>query len=423
MQSNFYSNNKIYIGTAAVMSAVFLWGIDAILWRPYLNTLPVALVVFVDYSLGFIILSPFIILSWHRIKYMTTKDWMSVLLISLFGGLLGTIMLTKAFFMAVNSEVTFTEIIMIQKLQPVFTLFFAAIILKERLNYKFYISAFVAIAASYFLAFNFTSFNIADNLFTHKAPWYALLAALFYGSATVFGKRLLNHLDFKAVAALRLGVTAILAFLLILITDDLWQMSNINSVQWVIFVKMILSTGVAATLFYYFGLKRLTASTTAIIELFWPLFAILLDYIINKRTLNITQIISIVLLLVSTYYITKFGKPQAFKFKANVISGLSTGRIVGLATIHLDKVSLDIEHGVYKVMAYINDNKYIGLLHFGYRETLKLGPTIELYLTDFVGNLYGVSLDVQILNKIRDIKKYKHVSELREQVQQDLEML
>jgi drug/metabolite transporter (DMT)-like permease len=56
---------------------------------------------------------------------------------------------------------------------------------------------------------------------------------------------------------------------------------------------------------YYFGLKRIPASVATIFELVWPLSAVILDFIINKNTLNGIQYISSAILLLSFFMIVR----------------------------------------------------------------------------------------------------------------------
>ncbi|MFA5318452.1 MAG: EamA family transporter [Patescibacteria group bacterium] len=415
-------NKNIYFGALAIMLAAFLWSLDGTFIRPNLYALPAALVVFLEHAMGFILLSPFIFLGWRRIKNLTPKDWTAVLWVSIFGGLLGTLMITKAFFAAFGGETTFATVIILQKLQPIFALFLAAILLKERLSFKFYIWAALAIAAAYVLAFGSHGVSF-DIILNNKAAWYAFLAAFSFGSSTVFGKRLINHIDFKSATALRFGVTSILALILILTTRELWQINTIQFFQWQLLILIVFSSGAVALFIYYFGLKRVSASTATIAELFWPFSAIILDYIINKNVLNSVQITASLFLLLAIYFVTKEGRGGIRNFRATVVPGRGIGSRLGFATANLEKKDLDIEHGVYIVRTVFNSKNYRGLLHFGYRETFDSKPSLELYVKDFLGDLPGASVEVETIKKIRNVKKFKSIKDLKEQIKKDLEQL
>jgi len=412
-----------WLGAGAIIVAVLLWSMDGVIIRPKLYTLSAGLVVFLEHAFDFIVLAPFIWLGWRRIKNLTTKDWGSLLWICVFGGLIGTIMITKAFFAAVNGEVTFATVILLQKLQPIFALVLARLLLGEKLAAKFYGWAIVAIGAAYALAFGQSGINWSDVLVQNRATLFALLAAFAFGSSTVFGKRIVNHLDFRSVAALRFGITAILALILILINDDIWLVNAVSPLQWRLFGIIVVTSGATALFIYYYGLRRITASAATICELFWPVSAVALDYFINRNTLTPLQIAAGSVLLLAVVLATKEARPGPIKFSATTIPGRGTGRVLGFATANLDKVTLDMEHGVYLVSARFSGQTYRGLLHFGYRETFDLGPSLELYLIDFVGNLYGVTIEVEVIRRIRDVKKFPNAEALQHQIRQDLKEL
>ena len=412
-----------WLGAGAIIVAVLLWSMDGVIIRPKLYTLSAGLVVFLEHAFDFIVLAPFIWLGWRRIKNLTTKDWGSLLWICVFGGLIGTIMITKAFFAAVNGEVTFATVILLQKLQPIFALVLARLLLGEKLAAKFYGWAIVAIGAAYALAFGQSGINWSDVLVQNRATLFALLAAFSFGSSTVFGKRIVNHLDFRSVAALRFGITAILALILILINDDIWLVNAVSPLQWRLFGIIVVTSGATALFIYYYGLRRITASAATICELFWPVSAVALDYFINRNTLTPLQIAAGSVLLLAVGLATKEARPGPIKFSATTIPGRGTGRVLGFATANLDKVTLDMEHGVYLVSARFSGQTYRGLLHFGYRETFDLGPSLELYPIDFVGNLYGVTIEVEVIRRIRDVKKFPNAEALQHQIRQDLKEL
>jgi len=412
-----------WLGAGAIIVAVLLWSMDGVIIRPKLYTLSAGLVVFLEHAFDFIVLAPFIWLGWRRIKNLTTKDWGSLLWICVFGGLIGTIMITKAFFAAVNGEVTFATVILLQKLQPIFALVLARLLLGEKLAAKFYGWAIVAIGAAYALAFGQSGINWSDVLVQNRATLFALLAAFSFGSSTVFGKRIVNHLDFRSVAALRFGITAILALILILINDDIWLVNAVSPLQWRLFGIIVVTSGATALFIYYYGLRRITASAATICELFWPVSAVALDYFINRNTLTPLQIAAGSVLLLAVVLATKEARPGPIKFSATTIPGRGTGRVLGFATANLDKVTLDMEHGVYLVSARFSGQTYRGLLHFGYRETFDLGPSLELYLIDFVGNLYGVTIEVEVIRRIRDVKKFPNAEALQRQIREDLKEL
>ncbi|MCK5211107.1 EamA family transporter [Candidatus Parcubacteria bacterium] len=417
-------DKRVIIGAGAIMLAALLWSLDGVFIRPKLYAYPAPLIVFIEHALGFLVLSPFIIFAWHRIKRLRPKDWGAIVWVSVFGGLIGTIAITNAFFAAMDGEVTFATVIILQKLQPVFALIMARLILGEKLSKSFYVWAAVAVGAGYALAFGKHGFDFASLEFLKSAAGFAVLAAFAFGSSTVFGKRIVNHLDFPSTTALRFGITSVLALILIIINKDIFSINSLGTATWGWLVLIVFSSGAVAMFVYYYGLKRISASVATICELFWPLSAVILDYIINKNVLNTTQIISSLILLIAFFQIIKTGNAlKNFKFKARVITGLGRGHQIGSPTINLDKVDLDINHGIYAVKAIIGDREYKGLMHFGRKETYNEPVSLELYIKEDIPDLKSEVVEIVIQKRLRNIKKFKDSSGLQQQIKKDMEVL
>jgi drug/metabolite transporter (DMT)-like permease len=414
-------DKRILIGSGAIMLSALFWSLDGIFLRPKFYILPASLVVFLEHALGFIILSPFLFLNWYKVKKLSKKSWLAILWVCVFGGLLGTLMITKAFFAAMGGATNFSTVIILQKLQPIFALIMARLILKEKLSSRFYFWAMIGIVSGYFLAFGHV--NIFEVEWMHNAALFALIAAFAFGSSTVFGKRIVNHLDFRVTAALRFGITAVLSLLLIIFTGSIVNLNNVTSIQWFYLLIIVFTSGAGAMFFYYFGLKRVSASTATICELFWPFSAVILDYVLNKNVLNSVQIISAFALLIAFYFVIREGKMRGRIFNANVIWGKGRGRKLGFPTANLDALDLDISHGVYLVNIYISKKKHKGLLHFGYKETFSEETSAEVFIKDFNRDIYKENVKVEIVSRIRAIKKFENSNELRRQIETDLEYL
>ncbi len=298
---------SLVVGAVAVGVAALLWSLDGVFIRPQFYQLPAGLVVFFEHALGFLVLIPFMVRGRKEIQQLSLGGWGSLFWVSLWGGLLGTLFITKAFFAAYDPEVgtTLATVVILQKLQPIFALFLARLILKEKLNKDFYIWAFVAIIAAYFLAFSQHGMHLKDIRLVDSASIYALLAAFAFGSSTVFGKRFTNELKFETATALRFGTTTVMALIFILVAKQLTGISEMQPLHWKLLVLIVFSSGALSMFIYYFGLKRIPASVATIFELVWPLSAVALDFIINKNTLTGIQYIASAVLLLAFFMIVR----------------------------------------------------------------------------------------------------------------------
>jgi drug/metabolite transporter (DMT)-like permease len=417
-------NSRTLLGSLAIMLAALLWSIDGLFIRPKFYILPADLVVFLEHALGFIVLCPFVFTNWTKIKFLSKKSWGAIIWVSFFGGALGTIMITKAFFAAMAGETTFATVVILQKLQPFFALLLARLVLKEKLSKNFYAWTVVAIIASYFIAFAKTGLNISEVNLLHNAAFFAFLAAFAFGSSTVFGKRITNHLDYKAVAALRFGVTSAMMLALILVDGAILKFSQVTSLQWGLLGLIVFTSGAGAMFVYYFGLKRVPASSATILELFWPFSALILDYVFNKNYLTPVQIIAALALLLAFYKVTAQGKLKDVIFTAKVVHGKGRGgKTLGYPTANLDKINLDIPHGVYAVEVNVKGRKYSGVMHFGIKEVFNEGASLEVLIKDFSEDIYDQNVEVKVIKKIREIIKFASPDLLIGQIKKDLAAL
>jgi len=292
-----YSSTKDSLAPLFVIIAASLWGVDGIVLRPALYSLPVPLVVFVESTIVAILLSPYFIKQIPSLKTLQRKDWLAFFLVALLGGAIGTMAITKALFYV--NFVNLSVVILLQKLQPVFAITLAGIFLKEKLAKQFFLWAALAVIGAYFMTFgtNLPDFITGDK--TTTAAMFALIAALSFGSSTVLSKRALRNVTFEMGTYLRFLFSAIIMLVLVISLGDIKSISDISVNQAVIFLIIAFTTGGAAIFFYYYGLKRITASVATICELAFPLTAVLLEYFLRGNILNVVQWIGAGVLILS----------------------------------------------------------------------------------------------------------------------------
>jgi drug/metabolite transporter (DMT)-like permease len=298
-----------------VIIAASLWGVDGIVLRPALYSLPVPLVVFVESTIVAFLLSPYFIRQIHLLKTLQKKDWLAFFLVALLGGAIGTMAITKALFYV--NFVNLSIVILLQKLQPVFAITLAAIFLKEKLPSRFFIWAALAVIGAYFMTFgtNLPDFTTGDK--TTLAALFSLLAALSFSSSTVLSKRALRNVTFEMGTYLRFLFSALIMLVLVISLGDIKNISEISANQAVIFLIIAFTTGGAAIFLYYYGLKRITASVAAICELAFPFTAIILEYALRGNILMPSQWAGAIVLLFSIIRVTKINSSSSQKKSAD----------------------------------------------------------------------------------------------------------
>ena len=291
------TNQSKYFAPSLVIIAASLWAVDGIVLRPALYGLPVPLVVFIESSIVAILLTPILYKNFSTLKKLNGKDWLAFFGVSLLGGAVGTMAITKALFYV--NFVNLSVVILLQKLQPVFAIWLATVLLKEKLPKEFFLWASLAITGAYFMTFGLSTPDFSTGDKTAVAALFALLAALSFSSSTVLSKRALKNVDYISGTYLRFLFSSIIMLIIAATTGDIFSVGEITTKQIIIFLIIAFTTGGAAIFLYYYGLKRISASVASICELAFPLSAVVLEYFVHGKILSPVQWIGTVVLLIS----------------------------------------------------------------------------------------------------------------------------
>ncbi len=286
-----------------VIIAASFWGIDSILLRPHLYTLPVPFVVFLESIIVATLITPILFKKYTDLKNLKTKDILSFLGVAIFGGAIGTMAITKALFYV--DYVNLSVVVLMQKLQPVFALVLASMLLKEKLPQDFLKWAALSILGAILMTFGLSIPDLDTGDHTVVAALFALLAAFSFGFSTVLSKRALKNITYEVGTYLRFVATAIIMFIVVLIVGDFSTVKEVTELQWMIFGIIAFTSGGLAIFLYYYGLKRISASVATIAELSFPLTAILLEYFLHDNMLDWLQWIGTILLIYSIIRVSK----------------------------------------------------------------------------------------------------------------------
>ena len=106
-----------------------------------------------------------------------------------------------------------------------------------------------------------------------------------------------------------------------------------------------------------------------------------------------------------------------------VVGGKQLGRRLGFPTANI-ALSDDfaVENGVYASKVYVEGAVYDAMTNVGVRPSVDGSKRLlETHLFGFEGLLYGLTLRVELIEKIRDEKRFSSVEELKEQIEKDRE--
>ncbi len=105
-----------------------------------------------------------------------------------------------------------------------------------------------------------------------------------------------------------------------------------------------------------------------------------------------------------------------------IIRGNQRGHTIGFPTANLKPHNRVIpKFGVYASATLVDGTWRRSITNIGVRPTFEndADPSIESYLFDFDGDLYGDVLRVRFLHRIRDERKFSGIDELKAQIEKD----
>ena len=114
------------------------------------------------------------------------------------------------------------------------------------------------------------------------------------------------------------------------------------------------------------------------------------------------------------------GHPHILSGK--VIRGQQLGRTIGIPTANLQLPDELVKpaFGVYACRAWVNGNHYVAVTNIGTRPTVDgQGVTVEPWILDFDGDLYGKEITLEFHKFLRPEQKFADLDELKAQIQKD----
>ena len=112
---------------------------------------------------------------------------------------------------------------------------------------------------------------------------------------------------------------------------------------------------------------------------------------------------------------------RAYSIIGRVFHGDKRGRQLGFPTANVKlKRRVSPVSGVYVVKVNSNYGEYFGVANIGARPTVAgIRQQLEVHIFDFAQNLYGQTIEVTLLKKLRVEQKFNGLAELTAQINQD----
>ncbi|HRK31742.1 MAG TPA: riboflavin biosynthesis protein RibF [Tepidisphaeraceae bacterium] len=114
------------------------------------------------------------------------------------------------------------------------------------------------------------------------------------------------------------------------------------------------------------------------------------------------------------------GRP--YVLRGEVVKGFQRGRTIGIPTANMSvPQQLIPEDGVYAASCTVNGRQHPVALSIGSLPSFeKRAFQVEAHLLDFEGDLYGQIIEVELLDYLREQRRYASVESLKAQIDRDL---
>lgn len=116
------------------------------------------------------------------------------------------------------------------------------------------------------------------------------------------------------------------------------------------------------------------------------------------------------------------GLGRCYSLTGKVVAGDKRGRTIGFPTCNLAEIPTLIPlDGVYAGKTIINEMPFVVAINIGPNPTFgKLQRKVEAHLLDFSGDLYGQTITIELVQRLRDTRRFSSVVELQQQLNNDV---
>jgi riboflavin kinase/FMN adenylyltransferase len=111
-----------------------------------------------------------------------------------------------------------------------------------------------------------------------------------------------------------------------------------------------------------------------------------------------------------------------FRISGVVIQGDQRGRTIGFPTANLGEIkTLLPKPAVYAAEALVDGKTWPAAVNIGTRPTFgDIKISVEAHLIDFSANIYGQTIHLDLISRLREIRRFGSMDELKAQLRQDV---
>ncbi len=287
-----------------VVLGAALWGVDPLFRVILLKNLTSAQIVLLEHIIISLIAIPVL---WRNRVELRGIGWRHVgalLFISWGGSALATILFTMGL-----SNGNLNAVLLLQKLQPLFAIILASLLLKEKLPRHFGILLIIALAGTYLLTFGMTLPIGHWNEFVQIGSLLSLGAAALWGGSTVMGRLMVGKLKYETVTSLRFVLALPLLAVMTWNEGAAWNMPAFGTGAFAAvslnLIGQALLPGLLSLLVYYKGLTTTKASVATLAELSFPMVGVLINWIVFQEVVTSAQLLGFLLIWIVLFVISR----------------------------------------------------------------------------------------------------------------------
>tara|TARA_B100000902_G_C27231649_1_gene875153 strand:+ start:468 stop:1367 length:900 start_codon:yes stop_codon:yes gene_type:complete len=118
---------------------------------------------------------------------------------------------------------------------------------------------------------------------------------------------------------------------------------------------------------------------------------------------------------------------RKISFNGTVVKGRQLGATIGFPTANVNIIE-EIQFprfGVYAVNVFLNNKKHLGCMNIGLNPTVDTSTSIkvEIHILNFDEDIYGDEITFNLLEFIRDERKFESIDALKLQISKDIEQI
>lgn len=301
------TTQSAWYGPPLVALGAGMWGLETLFRVQLQKKFPADLLVFFEHIIGVLILLPVLLYGMSRVRRLSAAAWGWLMISAMVGSALGTVMFTASL-----SRVNISVANVLLNLQPVWALFVARVLLKERPAHGFLPWAAAAMASGIVISIR----QFDGSVFQVENPsglLFVLGTIVCWGTATVAGRALMREADLVVAVPLRFVFGAVAAGLIVVLNGSSSQALGMVPMLMDVsvlgeYLELLLIAGLTPLVFYFWGLKHTSAVAAAFCEMSQAIVALGITWGVMGQRLQAHQVIAAGILFVA---VTKINLLQA----------------------------------------------------------------------------------------------------------------